>query len=681
MNNKLKEIKDRFNAIDFNNGPENKAQLTDIFYELFSIAGNAVENKETTKFDERFKNALDQSPVPVIIHADFKTIYINKSAVAAFGGYSIEEFIGFEIWTFIDPRYHEAVKERIKIVYSQKSSVPTMELPFVKRDGTPFLVEAAASSIEFYGKPASQVVFNDISARKRTEIEMNQINSNLKAMINNTDDYIMIADKNGFPIMFNDNYKTIIEQGLNIVMRPGIKPHKLSENKEEVKFWDSIHERVLSGEKFKAQFQQNINGTIRYFEFSFYPIFLDGKVNGFAEHSRDITNIKDYENKLKLAKEKAEQSDKLKTTFLANMSHEIRTPMNAITGFADLLNTENLSKIERNEYVEIINKSSKQLLSIINDIVDISKIELGQVEFHPYSFNINELLRDLNMQFDKRRDELNKPSVKISNYCELKDKDAYIKTDLTRLTQILNNLIFNALKFTHNGEITFGYNVISNKTISFYVKDTGIGIAKKDIHKIFERFHQSNEDDKVHYGGTGLGLSITKGLIEIFGGEIKVHSERGKGSNFLFTIPYVAGEKTNKSKSSDNSIADYKFDLSNKDILLVEDNDLIIKYLSNIINTTKANLYIAKTGKEAVNHVKDKGTVDLVLMDIQLPDINGYEATKRIHEINNKIPVVAQTAQALTRDKEKCIKMGCIDYLSKPINKITLLNMLKKYLV
>lgn len=374
----------------------------------------------------------------------------------------------------------------------------------------------------------------DITKRKYAENELLKTNAKLIAMIDNTDDFIMIANEQGFPVMFNASYKKIIEQLLGVEPKPGVKPHTLLNDEQQNQFWDGLHERVLSGEKFKQEFEFPVDNKIRYFEFSFYPIIEKDKVMGFVEHSRDITDLKENEKMLLEAKEKAEESDRLKSAFLANMSHEIRTPMNGIIGFSEMIKKPKLTNEQRQQYADIIIENSYQLLDIVNDILDISIIETGQIKVKKDNFSVNEMLSDIYMFFEPNA--INSKLKFVIKEGLQKNQDT-IYTDKLRIKQIINNLIGNALKFTYQGSIEFGY-IKKGDFMQFYVKDTGVGIKPELQNKIFERFSQLENQMTNYKGGTGLGLAISQGLVELLGGNIWCVSTEGKGSVFYFTIPH-----------------------------------------------------------------------------------------------------------------------------------------------
>lgn len=422
----------------------------------------------------------------------------------------------------------------------------------------------------------------------------------------------------------------------------------------------SAHEKIIGYIGFDAT-QQQI-----YWTDEFVEIFkLTGQIIANAIHRK-----KD-EQELTRAKEKAEESDKLKTAFLASISHEIRTPMNHIMGFLDLMDNIEVDELERQEFLNIIRSSGDSLLRLIDDIIDIAKIESHQMEVKEEKFSIHNFLNDILLTYQDMIpiEGKSKPIIELNRADQ--QPLAEIITDPQRLQQILNNLLSNAVKFTNEGHITFGCKLHSNNMLLFFVSDTGIGIPKEKLGFIFERFRQLDFGYTRTYGGTGLGLAISKGLIELLGGEIWVESEINKGTNFYFTIPYkpvvARTEITVISMDTD------KIDWSDKNILIVEDDDLNAKFLRIILSKTKAMLFNASNGQEAVDMARET-VFDLILMDIQIPIIDGYESTRLIKSFSPSTIIIAQTAHAMTNERSNCSEAGCNDYLSKPINRKDLLN-------
>ena len=380
----------------------------------------------------------------------------------------------------------------------------------------------------------------------------------------------------------------------------------------------------------------------------------------------DISERISYINELKNEKIKAEESDKLKSAFLANMSHEIRTPMNAIIGFSEMLKDPELSVTERDEFISIIHTNGESLLKLIDDIVDIAKIEAGQISIKKTNSNLNKMACELQQSVKEIKKQNRKQNVKLINLNENDLLEEIILTDHHRLRQVLLNLLTNAVIFTNEGFIRFGFSVSDDKRkIIFAVQDTGIGIPKNKQEIIFERFRKASENQDRLYPGTGLGLYITKTLIKLLDGEIWMDSIPGKGSNFYVSIPYEKS-KTNPCIEIPKLIPK-QVNLSGLKILIAEDMEGNYLLIKNILKHYQVQLFWVKNGMEAVDFFLDNNMVDLILMDVAMPKMNGYDATKQIKMIRSEIPIIMQTAHAMTGEKEKCMDFGADDYISKPI--------------
>ncbi|MDD2634255.1 MAG: ATP-binding protein [Bacteroidales bacterium] len=398
------------------------------------------------------------------------------------------------------------------------------------------------------------------------------------------------------------------------------------------------------------------------------------KIIGIHGVTRDITEKKKAKEELIKAKEKAEESDRLKSAFLSNMSHEIRTPMNGILGFASLLKRPNLTGEKQQQYIRLIETSGTRMLNIINDIIDISKIESGQMNLFSDDFNLNEILQNLMFFF---KPETDVKGIDLTFSCGLKNEDSFINTDKEKLYAILTNLIKNAVKFTNSGHIHFGYKKNKNELL-FFVNDSGKGVSPEQKEYIFERFRQGSESHARSYQGAGLGLSITKAYVDMLGGQIWVDSVLDKGSDFNFTIPYKPPkEKTEILIDEVLSLDDIKkYGLK---LLVAEDDEDTVIFLKLVFENIAKELHFAKTGNEAVEKFK-KYSPDIILMDIQMSGISGYEATKEIRKISKDVVIIAQTAHALSEDKDIAIKTGCNDFIAKPYTDIEILELVKKYI-
>lgn len=409
-------------------------------------------------------------------------------------------------------------------------------------------------------------------------------------------------------------------------------------------------------------------------------IYLTGIAKEHESHclvtATDITPLKQLEQELTQAKEHAEETDRLKTAFLQNMSHEIRSPMNAIKGFSQLLVRNHKDEQKLQKFTKIIDQRCDDLLDLINDILDISKIESGQFPVYMEECNLTDLFSELTSQFTDYQKRAGKQHLKFNLQAFCSPSGSVIVTDRVKLKQIFVNLLTNAFKFTDNGTIEGGCK-LENNNLLFYVSDTGLGIPADKQKFIFERFAQLRQGGNNATGGTGLGLAIVKGLVTLLGGEILLTSRQGKGSTFSFSIPYKTMPHLPHLPLPVNEPAAISF--TNKTILIVDDEEYNAIYIKEILADTGLNILVAETGTEAVQTAISQ-PVDLILMDLRLPDMNGYEILRQIRKHKSDINIIAQTAYAADYDRKKALEAGFNNYISKPISIELLLHLIQKYL-
>jgi len=417
------------------------------------------------------------------------------------------------------------------------------------------------------------------------------------------------------------------------------------------------------------------NGRLIYTEISLSHMDMLKEANTLAL-VYDVSKKQKHEKELMMAREKAENADRMKSVFLSNMSHEIRTPLNSIIGFSDLLLDEDATHDEREMYSSMISTAGKSLLQLIEDIIDISKIEAGQLRINKTEFEVNHVLEELWLTFEKEKVKRGKENLEIRLTRIHKDASLNLFSDELRFRQIFINLLTNAIKFTDEGSIEFGYRAVSPHKIQFFVKDTGSGINAKDTTLIFERFGQSNQDYIKNKEGKGLGLAITNSLVKLLGGNIWVDSELDMGSTFYFTIPIESGLSAQLDLKNI-----FDSTLEGKTILIADNIEENFHFIRGAMQSTKALFIWAKGGIEAVKACSENPDINLVLMDILMPDLDGMSATKLIKKMNPSMPVIAQTAFNNKLERKHIMSAGFDDYLEKPVNFKELYQIFTKFLI
>lgn len=404
----------------------------------------------------------------------------------------------------------------------------------------------------------------------------------------------------------------------------------------------------------------------------------NGEILGALTISRDITKLKLVHEELIKANQEAETSNRLKTSFLANISHEIRTPLNSVVGFSNLLLANDITQGAKEEYIEHINHNSEKLLQIIGDIIDLSRLESSQIEITYEESSVNDIVNEV-IEEAKQVIRRNEKSITLNVKNQFETNGDLIFTDKIWLKRVLSHLMDNALKFTLDGSVELSY-YKENEDILFKIKDTGIGINKENLSRIFEEFRQEIDGHHRPFEGLGIGLTLAKEVVERMGGKIFVQSEKGIGSEFSFSIPYrPAGSTKARLKTLLNDQLMSPINWSSKKCLLVDDNKDVLIYLSRILFDTGITILSARSGAEAIQIIKDTTDLDVVLLDMQMPEMNGIEATKLIRKIRKNLPIIAQTAFIFEDDKDIILEAGCDACLIKPIRKEHLLTVMSSF--
>jgi PAS domain S-box-containing protein len=657
-----KELEISLSHIEFKGAQFTQGILRDIT--------NKKHVEERLKDNENKLRMLFQnhSAVKLIIDPETGDILEANKAAAKFYGWPAHELEKMNL-SKINRLPADEFIERLKTARNPENIF--FESTHFKADGSPVNVEIFSSNIHFDNKELLHIIIHDISDKKLAEEKLQLLNRAVEQnpvtiVITNPEGKIEYVNP-----AFTDmtGYKFAEVEGKTFaVLNSGIQKKEFYEN-----LWNTIN----SGNDWSGEYMnRKKNGVIYWQETVISPILnKKGNISHFVAVMEDVSEEKKMIEDLLFAKIKAEESDRLKSAFLANMSHEIRTPMNGIIGFTNLLKEQSLRGEDRRKYINIIKKSSERMLSTINDLIEISKIESGTMEFDITEVNINELLEYVNHLF---MPEASKKGLELYMHRPLPYEIARIETDYEKLNSILVNLVKNAIKYTSSGRIDVGYRMNQNQ-IEFFVKDTGIGIEKDRQKVIFDRFVQADLSLSRPYEGAGLGLSIAKGYIDMLGGKIWVNSELQKGSRFYFTIP-VKNKIAVRTEQSD-AISEYekKEILKNLTVLVAEDDVIGKLYLSELLKDECKKVLFASDGVEALKIFKETPETDIVLMDIKMPGLNGYQTARKMKQNNKDVFIIAQTAYALSGDKEKALNSGCDAYISKPFSKEQLLQVIEKH--
>ena len=642
---------------------------------IYAIINDITERKKIEnalqESEKKFRSITEQMSEMVFV-SDLKgyVTYVSPK-VEEFAGYKPDEVIGHLFTEFLSEEDISRAVEQFTDALSHHLANQVLEFKYRKKNGIFIDAEVHAQYFDNNGSAGVIGLIHDITERKRAEKQLQK----LSAAIQQSPAVVVITDPFGDIEYVNPMFTILTGYSAEEVI--GKNPRILQSGMTHEDVYKNLWKTILSGDIWRGEFQNRKKNGEFFWETAVISAILNnnGVITNFVAVKEDITEQKKMFGELIEAKQKAEESDRLKSAFLANISHEIRTPMNGILGFAQLLKEPCLSGEEQVEYINLIQQSGERMLSLINNLINISRIEAGEMMEYITATPVNELLRDLYAFF---KPEMNKKGLLLNCITPLPDSESIIQTDSGKLAQILTNLIQNALKFTSKGEIDFGYN-LEDRTLEFYVIDTGIGIAEDMKETIFDRFHQVDNPLTRTYEGAGLGLSISKAYVEMLGGTIRIESKEGVGSEFYFTLPCnFSGSKVNPvvlpaARESFESFADLV-------VLIVDDDEISSLLLLTTLKSLNLTTLTAINGQEAVVMVDQHPQINLVLMDVKMPLMNGYEATTLIKKLRPELPVIVQTAFTSKEEEAKAKEAGCDGFISKPINTNDLLALMKKLL-
>ncbi|MDD5698367.1 MAG: PAS domain S-box protein [Victivallaceae bacterium] len=615
-----------------------------------SLATQALANSE-----KRYRTLFENVYQGIII-ADQETgqLKLANKVFCDMFGYQPEEVLGCQIKDL-----HPEVNFRELSAWARAGEKTfSGNTDCRRRDGSVFPAEIYASSITLDKCLCVIGIFRDLTETYQVEYERHM----LKVAVDNSDVEIVIINSDGTFDYCSPAICRRLGYNFEEIRKMQVWDIESTVNEEDVPgLWKELKaKKVLRGEGIETA----KDGT--KFEINYVADYVKiGNRELICCQVQDVTERKQREAILENARKKAEESDRLKSIFLANISHGIRTPMNGILGFADLLQNPELLPEKRRQYAKIISECGSNLMHLLNDMLDISRIEAGGVEIKKANFCVNEVIEEL-YDFYEPQTRQKGQNLLLQMHKSLRDDEAVVCSDERYFRQILTNLLNNALKFTEKGEILMGYNAKRNG-IEFFVKDSGSGIAPELLDKIFEPFRQGEEALARKYHGSGLGLAIAKNYAELLGGYMWVESEVGQGSTFYFTLPYSKNIGVRTDIAAPPVIPDYNW--KDKKFLIAEDNHVTFMLFENLLENTGAKIYRAETAQQSVDLVKQLPDLDLVLMDVRLPDFTGWEAAKLIKKYRPDLPVAIQTANATVEDKIKTFQAGCEAYLTKPIIK------------
>jgi len=604
-------------------------------------------------------------------------IYTSSDELLRIFGFPLGSYLKIQnISECIHPDDLVRVMNRRRELLQSKESY-TIEFRIITRDTGQVknLKSIGEIQCDVDGNPIAIVgTIQDVSHSDKSEEVQKQLKL-LSRAIEHSPVSVVITNKDGLIEYVNPKFEALT--GYSLDEAKGQNPSILQSGKHPIEFYKGLWETIMSDKEWKGEFNNKKKNGELYTESAIISPILNGhgEISYFVAVKEDITEKKRMLEDLIKAKEKAEESDKLKTAFLNNISHEIRTPFNGMLGYLSILQHDELSQNEKDEYFGIINNSAYRVMNTINDIVEISQIQSGQMKLVRQEVSVKNVVEE---QFNRFKSEAERKGLAYLLTFDLPTEIALISTDGLKLKTIIYNLIDNALKFTASGSVEF----IISKTgdfLKFTIRDTGIGIPENKKPTIFDRFMQVDASNTRLFEGLGLGLSISKAYIEMMNGEIWVDSEVDKGSSFFFTIPYKSISDELISGKASIPVHHLTQHLKKLKILIAEDDEISMELIHYVVRSIGKEILFARNGVDAIEACRNNPDIDLVLMDIKMPGMDGHEATRQIRQFNPGVIIIAQTAFAFTGDQEEAIEAGCNDYISKPLNKHSLLELIKKH--
>ena len=644
----------------------------------FSDFDEQIGDIKLSSGKERYSIAFEASDMGVWEWmVDSNIVYFSRKWKMQLGYYPDElsdQFATFE--SLIHPEDRDRVLREIRTFLKSDSLLFESEYRIRHKNGHYLWMYCRASCIRNENNQAYRVVgvTRDISKEKK---ENNELAIFKQAMMYSPFS-VIITDVDGYIEFFNTAFHK--KSGWTPEEIIGKKPSILKSGHHSDDFYVKLWKTITNGHVWQGEMKNKRKNGRYYTEFvTISPLRNNiGRITHFVKISEDITAWKKMEKDLRMSRRSAEIANIYKNNFLANMSHKIRTPINGIIGFSDLLKSGSPNEEQKTKYINLIQQNSSALLHLIDNIIDVARIEANEMKIKKESCSLKDTFIELKPETQKLADSKGKKDISVDFIMPPEEHHDVIFTDPVRLKQILIILFENALKQTERGFIEIGYQIYSERKLQFYVHDTGAGISENQVDLLTYQFGANKKNVGQMKGGMGLGLSICHGLVNLLGGQIGVKSKKAKGSIFYFTIPYDK-IKVQTRKSIIEQSKTSKYDFSKYTILIAEDVTYNFEYLKNIFASTKANLLWAKDGIDVLNLFNNQ-KIDLILMDIELPEISGLDATRQIRKKNKTIPVIAQTGYTMDEDREKCLSAGCNEVLVKPLKIEDVLKTVSRYL-
>jgi PAS domain S-box-containing protein len=647
-----------------------------------------LAEKDTRQIGIQYKNLVDNSGVGLLTtDLNGNITFVNKR-IKTFTGFEPSEIIGKHFSSLVDTEWAQTISEKLRKQLLRRQEESDITYPLIVKSGNRIWVEQSTAILMENDEPQGfQCIVKDITEKRRIEEEFKKIKLEreehqfrLQSILDNTPLIIFIKDLKGRYLLANKSFKDAFHFTSEQII--GKTDFDLVAE-SDAKRYKEVDEYVITKHKH-VEIEENIEqaGVTKNLLIVKFPLFdKNNTIYGISGIASDITERYLYGLHLIEAKRKAEMAERLQEQFLANMSHDIRTPMNGIIGMTNILLNTSMSG-EQKDFLNTIKKSSDSLMILINDILDLSKIKAGKLRIENIDFRLRETLEQTISTF---RVLINDKGLKLRVSVDLDIPDS-LTGDPHRLNQILNNLISNAVKFTAAGEINLEikalYQSANEIELSFSVSDTGIGIANEKIESIFESFSQAESGTSRKFGGSGLGLSITKQLIEMQNGSIQAKSRPGEGTEFNFTIKYAIPAHVVAKQYDVKQETLSEGGLSGKRVLVVEDNEANQKVIYHMLDKVGIEADLADNGKVAIKLLEDGFQYDLIIMDLQMPEMDGFETTKYIRQnLKLTLPIIAMTASALRNEKIKCMEVGMNEYLNKPFIPADLFRELRRFLL